>query len=120
MHQFDMNDPSHQTARDRGEAPEMTEERATLLFIIDTYNKHLIETEHHPSRKVREVFDEFTKELVQASPEKQEKILFRLRQYFNTHRIDEYAYVQKTFDDFKSIIFDFVDQLAEEIGRAHV
>src|SRR5690606_15502202 len=42
--------------------------------------------------------------------------LFRFRQFFASYRIDEYAFVQQTFDDFRGIIWDFVDQLAEELA----
>lgn len=93
---------------------EITEDRATLLYVIDLYNKHLFEIDTHPVRKVRAILDEFSKELV--NPEADiEKVLFRLRQFFSHYRVDEYTYVRKTFEDFKGIIWDFVDQLAEDV-----
>lgn len=93
----------------------MKEELATLLFLIDTYNKHLIEIDNHPVRKVRETLDDFAKGLVSEDQLQMEKTLFRFRQFFASYRLDEYAYVEKTFEDFKGIIWDFADQLAEEI-----
>ena len=99
-------------------APSMDEVRATLLFVIDTYGKHLIEIPGHPLRKVRETLDEFSKEVIQ--PEARggiERVLFRFRQFFSAYRLDESAYFQKTFEDFRAIIWDFVDQLAEDLGQ---
>ncbi len=95
----------------------ISEERATLLFIIDTFNKHLVDFEGHPVRKTREVLDDFAKELLNPENASAEKVLFRFRQYYSTYRIDEAAYLQKTFEDFRSIIWDFVDQLAEDISE---
>jgi len=95
----------------------ITEERATLLYIIDTFNKHLIDFDGHPVRKTRETLDEFAKELLNPKNQPLERVLFRFRQYFSTYRIDEAAYLQKTFEDFRSIIWDFVDQLAEDISE---
>lgn len=94
---------------------EISEERATLLYIIDIYNRHLFEIEKWPLRKVREILDEFGKQLISNENPNNEKLLFRLRQFFSTYRIDEYSYVQNTFDDFKGIIWDFADQLGEDM-----
>jgi diguanylate cyclase len=106
------------SSEEGGAAPGgFSEERATLLFIIDTYNKHLLELEGHPVRKVRETLDEFAKELIDPKGQPLEKVLFRFRQYFSAYRIDECAYMQKTFEDFRTIIWDFVDQLSEDVGQ---
>ena len=91
------------------------EELATILFIIDTYNKNLFEIESQPVRQARSILDEFSKELLKNNPEKIEKALFRFRQYFASYRLDEYTYIQKSFDDFRGIVWDFVDQLAEDL-----
>ena len=95
----------------------LSEERATLLFLIDTINKHLLEFAGHPVRKVRGQLDEFAKELLQPKEGDVERILFRFRQFFSAYRIDETAYFQKTFEEFRTIIWDFVDQLAEDISK---
>lgn len=92
----------------------MSDERATLLFIIDTYAKHLFEIDKQPIRKVRETLDDFAKTLVKPDKTDMEKFLFRFRQFFTGYRIDEYTYIQKTFEDFKNIIWDFADQLSED------
>jgi diguanylate cyclase (GGDEF)-like protein len=92
-----------------------SEEKATLLYIIDTYNKHLFEIEKHSIRKVREKLDNMAKSLVESSPQELEKTLFEIRQFFSSYRIDEYSYIQNTFDDFKRIVWDFADQLSEDI-----
>jgi len=100
------------------EAPhpvDMSEERATLLYIIDTYSKHLFEIDKQPIRRVRESLDSFAKGLVQPDSKNAEKLLFNLRQFFSSYRLDEYSYVQNTFDDFKRIIWDFAEQLSEDI-----
>lgn len=102
---------------EKGSTPpheDMTEDRATLLYILDTYSKHLFEVDKQPVRRVRETFDNFAKGLV--SPDKpSEKLLFQLRQFFSSYRIDEYTYIQNTFDDFKRIIWDFAEQLSDDI-----
>lgn len=94
---------------------DINDERATLLFFIDLYNKHLFEIDTHPVRKVREQLDEFAKALLDPQRRDSEKLLFRIRQFFSTYRIEEYSYIQKTFDDFKNIVWDFADQLSEDI-----
>jgi diguanylate cyclase (GGDEF)-like protein len=95
----------------------ISEDRATLLYIIDTFNKHLLEVERHPVRKIREVLDDFARELILPDRPDQDKLLFRFRMFFASYRIDEYAYIQKTFDEFRSIIWDFVDQLSEDLSQ---
>ena len=94
---------------------EMSQDRATLLYVIDQYNKHLFEVDKHPVRKVREVLDEFAKELIDHTRTDSERVLFRFRQFFSSYRIDEYSFIQRTFDDFRTIIWDFVDQLSEDL-----
>lgn len=116
IEQFDFDWTEH--GKDSsGVANSFSEDRATLLFIIDTYNKHLLELEGHPVRKVRETLDEFAKELINPKEQTVEKVLFRFRQFFSAYRIDETAYMQKTFEDFRTIIWDFVDQLSEDVGQ---
>ncbi|MFN7727665.1 MAG: diguanylate cyclase [Bdellovibrio sp.] len=107
--------PSGQEPTGASPLADFSEEKATLLYVIDTFARNLIETEALPARKVRETFDEFAKEIIQADRDKLEKVLFRFRQYFNSHRLEESSYVQKTFDDFRGIIWDFVDQLSEDL-----
>lgn len=96
-------------------AHKLTEDRATLLFIIDTYNKHLFDVDKQPVRKTRETLDSFAKELIDPTRDDSERILFRFRQFFSSYRINEYSYIEQTFDDFRNIIWDFVDQLREEL-----
>ncbi len=117
IQQFDF-DWSEGTPEGRAKMAGMNEDRATLLFLIDTFNKHLIEVEGHPVRKTREVLDEYAKELISPAEKENgiEKVLFRFRQFFAAYRIDETTYFQKTFEDFRTIIWDFVDQLAEDVS----
>jgi diguanylate cyclase len=113
LEQFDIpweDQPTATTLRS-----EISEDKATLLHILDTYNKHLIEIDTQPVRRVRESLDEFAKGIMSQDPEQAAKSLFRLRQFFSSYRIDEYTYIQNTFDDFKNIIWDFADQLGEDI-----
>ena len=98
-----------------GELPIVNEEKATLLYLLDSYNKHLFEIDKHNLRKVREKIDSLSKSLVEADAKQLEKTLFEIRQFFSSYRIDEYAYVQNTFDDFKRIVWDFADHLSEDI-----
>lgn len=112
---FDWNDSSKENAA--AVPTGISEERATLLYIIDTYNKHLLELDSHPVRKTREMLDEFAKELLKSNEANLERVLFRFRQFFSAYRIDETTYIQKTFEDFRTIIWDFVDQLSDDIGQ---
>lgn len=93
----------------------LSEDRATLLFFLDMISKNIIETEQHPLRKVRTKLDEFAKNLLSPDEEIVEKNLFEIRQYFSSLRVDEYSYVQSTFNDFRSIIWDIVKELTEDI-----
>lgn len=92
----------------------LSDDRATLLYFLDVYNKHLIEIDTHPVRRVREELDEFTRELVNPDKGDVEKVLFKLRQFFSSYRVAEYTYIRKTFEDFKGIIWNFVEQLSED------
>ncbi len=96
--------------------PDINDERATILYVIDIYNKNLFEVENHPIRRVREMMDEFSKQLMNADRINDEKLLFEFRQFFSSYRIAEYAYIQKTFDEFKRIIWDFADQLSDDLN----
>ena len=96
------------------DVPIISEDKATILYMIDVYNKHLFEVEKHSIRKVREKLDNLSKSLIDPDPKKMEKTLFDIRQFFSSYRIDEYSYIQNTFDDFKRIVWDFADQLSED------
>jgi diguanylate cyclase (GGDEF)-like protein len=111
---FDWNVNS-QNAPGGTKAPSVSEEKATLLFMIDTINKHLVEIDAHPVRRTREILDDYAKQLLSSEGEALEKALFRFRQFFSGYRIDEYTYIHKTFDDFKKIIWDFVDELSDDL-----
>ena len=112
--QFDINwgDSNHKTNKN---FDSITEDRATLLFMIDTLNKHLVEIEGKPLRKTRQMLDDFSLEILKSNDQNLERVLFRWRQFFSSFRIDEYSYVLRTFDEFRSIIWDFVDQLSDEL-----
>lgn len=105
----------HEPAQDSESDLDINEDRATLLYLIDCYSKNLIEIDSRPTRKVREIFDEFAKGLLRPTSPNADKLLFRFRQFFSAYRIQEYTYLQKTFEDFKSIIWDFADQLNESV-----
>lgn len=92
----------------------ISEERATLLYVVDTYSKHLVDVEHYPIRKVREELDQFAKELVNADKDNLEDVLFRFRQYFMSYKTAEYAFLRKTFEDFKGIVWNFVEQMSDD------
>jgi len=109
--QLDWNELEKDSASPQAE---MTEDRATLLYLLDTYSKHLFEVDKLPVRRVRETFDNIVKGLV-SNEANSEKILFQLRQFFSSYRIDEYTFIQNTFDDFKRIIWDFAEQLSDDI-----
>ncbi|MFN7454510.1 MAG: diguanylate cyclase [Pseudobdellovibrionaceae bacterium] len=111
------SEPGYQTPSDFSPpSTQLSEEMATLLFVMDVYSKHIFDMDQHPVRKSRDVFDTFARNLLEGNEAQQEKILFRFRQHFERYRIDEFSHVQKTFDDFRTIIWEFVDQLADELG----
>lgn len=113
--QFDMDWGSNNGTEKAKDVPAMNEERATLLFILDIMNKHLFEIQNHSVRKVRNKLDNFSKALVKQDHADTERVLFEIRQFISSYRIDEYSYVQNTFDDFKRIIWEFADHLSEEV-----
>lgn len=98
---------------------DLSEDRATLLYLLDLYSKHLFEIDTVSVRKAREAFDGFAKSILRPH-EDTEKEYFKLRQFFSSYRIDEYTYIQKTFEDFKKIIWGFADQLSEEVREEKV
>lgn len=109
---------SHSSSPEQGTAPDlsnMSDDRATLLYFLDVLSKNLFEIEHHPVRKTRETLDNFAKSLLQPNYPDHEKLLFRIRQFFSTYRVEEYAYIQRTLEEFKSIVWDFADQLGEDL-----
>ncbi len=93
---------------------DINDERATILYFIDTLNKHLFDIDGHPVRKTREHLDEFSKLLLQGN-KGTDDILFRIRQFYSSYRISEFTYMQKTFEDFKNIIWQFADQLGDDL-----
>jgi diguanylate cyclase len=94
---------------------DISDERATVLYLLDIYSKNLFDFENHPVRKTREVFDDYAKSLLKADYPDTDKLLFRIRQFFSAYRVDEYSYIQRSAEEFKSIIWDFADQLGEDI-----
>lgn len=103
-----------------GTAPEtplsdLSEDRATILYFLDILSKNLVEVENHPVRKTREALDGFSKSLLQPDPKEEEKLLFKIRQFFSKYRVDECAYIQRSMEEFKNIIWDFADQLGEDL-----
>jgi len=115
VEQLDIGFIKPDTSEPAKSLPTISEDKATLLYMIDVYNKNLFEVEKHSIRKVREKLDCLSKALIEDNPKKMEKTLFDIRQFFSSYRIDEYSYIQNTFDDFKRIVWDFADQLSEDI-----
>lgn len=110
IEQFESTTPG----KEPQEASPLSEDKATLLFILDSYNKTLFEIEKNPIRKTRAEMDDFIHKLIKNHDSKDEKIYFKIRQFFNSYRIEESSYVQKSFEDFKKIIWNFADQLADD------
>jgi diguanylate cyclase (GGDEF)-like protein len=108
MEQFEPNATSSKPL------PQISEERATLVFLLDLFCKNSIETDTSSSRQVRESLDSFAKELMKPNDLELEKTLFRLRQYMNGLRVDETTYVQKTITEFRRIIWEFAEQLNQD------
>lgn len=118
--QLDMDWGHSQSSQANGKKPDspaLSEERATIVYILDVYNKNLFEIPRHQVRKVRAKIDTYAKEIVHApSQEDLNNTLFNLRQFISSYRIDEYSFVQNTIDDFKRIIWEFADHLSEEVS----
>lgn len=94
---------------------DLSEEKATILFILDVYNKHLFDIEKHSLRKVRETLDNYAKDLLDPKSPRADMALFNIRQFFSTYRIDEFTYMQSNLEEFKRIIWEFADQLGDEL-----
>lgn len=107
-------DVNSKTRKKNQTASVMSEEKATILFFVDQYIKNLIDFDNHSARKEREKFDQFIQQLIQNKSEEETKIYFNLRQYFQSYRTEEMNYIQKTMNDFKSIIWNFANQINEE------
>ena len=107
-------DPHASAQKGQNQTLHMSEERATLLFLLDLFCKNSIETDTTPSRQVREQLDSFAKMLLQHNDIELEKTLFRLRQYWGGLRVEETTYVQKTLTEFRRIIWDFAEQLSQD------
>lgn len=120
--QFDIGmEEKAKTKNDEVNSSVISDERASLLFILDTLSKNLLDLEHHPLRKTREQLDDFSKSLLQTQEHQDlDKLLFRIRQFFSAHRVEEYAFIQKTLEEFKTIIWDFADQLGEDLTQEKV
>lgn len=95
-------------------AKTISDGNATVMYILDTLSKHLIDLENHTVRQTRQQLDHFCQQLAAADSDDCDKLLFKIRQFYSSYRIDEFSYIQNTFDDFKNVIWDFADQLAEE------
>lgn len=93
----------------------MSEEIATILFLLDVYNKNLLDTPKYTVRQAREELDLFSKKFIQQEYLNNDDVFFQLRQFFNSHRIDETTYIIQAFEDFKTIIWEFADQLKDEM-----
>jgi diguanylate cyclase len=98
VNQFDFE--WNEDAPENGKPAGLNEDRATLLFLLDAYNKNLIEVDGHSKEK-----------------NGVEGVLFRLRQFFSAYRIDETSYIQKTFEELRAIIWENVHQLSEDLGE---
>ena len=98
-----------------GDAADISDERATILYLLDIYSKNLFDFDKHPVRKTREIFDDYSKSLLKTDYPDSDKLLFRIRQFFSTYRVEEYSYIQRSAEEFKSIIWDFADQLGEDL-----
>ena len=110
VQQFEMESSDSSTPE------KMSEELATILFLIDVYNKNLWDTPKFSVRLAREELDSLSKKLIQSQNQKNsDDVFFQFRQFFNAHRIDETAYFLQAFEDFKGIIWDFADQLKDEV-----
>lgn len=109
VQQFEVDKPNSQGA------DKISDEMATILFMIDVYNKNLWDTPKFSSRHAREELDSFSKKFIKLNEEKNDDLFFQFRQFFNSHRIDETTYFLQAFEDFKGIIWDFADQLKDEV-----
>ncbi|MCB0369929.1 MAG: GGDEF domain-containing protein [Bdellovibrionales bacterium] len=93
----------------------VSDEVGTIIYLLDVMNKNLIDTPQYPVRKAREEIDELTQQLLTTEASQLEEILFKTRHFFNSYRVDEITHFKHSFEDFKKIIWDFADQLKEEL-----
>lgn len=112
--QFEVEDSSSKK-KSPSENSHVSDEVGTLIYILDVLNKNLVDTPQYPVRKARETIDDLTKQLLNIEDRSVEEVLFKTRQFFNSHRVDEATFFQHSFEDFKKIIWDFADQLKEEL-----
>lgn len=89
-------------------------DRAALIFLIDAYSKYLLEMESHPAPSALEKFDAVTKQLISGQQDL-EPVMTELKRYFSTHRMAENSHVIKSFEDFKNLIWSFVEQMTDDM-----
>lgn len=112
--QFEVEDTSDKK-KHHSSSSVVNDEVGTIIYMLDVLSKNLVDTPQYPVRKAREEIDNLTKLLLNLSDNSVEEVLFKTRQFFNSHRIDEATHFQHSFEDFKKIIWDFADQLKEEL-----
>ncbi len=119
VEQFEVDDKKprkkNSEVETKSEAEEISDSKATLMYVLDCLNAHLLEFENHPQRKTREKIDRYLQQLVATPDDKLESVLFDVRQFYSGYRIAEHSFVQKNFDDLKKIIWEFADQLGEDL-----
>ena len=88
-------------------------ERAALVFLIDVYSKFIFEIDQHPIASTLEKFDEISKQLISGQKDL-EPVLTELRRFFSNHRSAESSHILNSFDDFKNLIWNFVEQMTDD------
>jgi diguanylate cyclase (GGDEF)-like protein len=114
--QFEVEEDSSKKKKDnQGNGNHVSDEIGTIIYILDVLNKNLVDTPQYSVRKTREIIDDLTKQLLHQDVKAIEETLFKTRQFVNSHRVDEFTHFQHSFEDFKNIIWDFADQLKDEL-----
>lgn len=109
MEQLEVNERSNESVGDLKPSQEL----ASLLFVLETLQKYLHSFEGHPARKTREMVDLHINQLLQATPENIETQLFKFRSFYESYRLKESLYFQNTVREFKTLIWELVEQLTE-------
>lgn len=115
--QFEIEAPTNDKKNDSEDpqASVINDDLGTVVYILDVFQKNLIDVPNFPIRKTRETLDSLTKKILENKGDTKEENLFKFRNFFSTYRAEEISYFKNTFNDFKNLIWEFADNLKEEL-----
>ncbi len=98
------------------QAADMKSDQKSVLHILEIYGKNLFEIDYLSSVAARQKLQNLSHSLMNSKDDSQTALaLAEIRQFFSVYRTSEYACLQNSFEDFKKIVWNFANQLSEDI-----